>query len=322
MFDFLDSRRINLLSVSIMNSNLIQEKIEKFLSFLNKEYPDTSIVMYDVGARYGIHYLYTELLKYPNFSVIGFEPDEAEASKLNENNMSGIRQTFPVALAESEGTRTLYITKHPGCSSLYPPNTKVLNNYLISDLLEVVDTRSIDTISLDEFIDKYEVAKPHYLKLDIQGAEYDVLKGGKSALTNNILGIFLETHLQEIYLGTGLFFDIHTLLTQLGFKLIYCQYNPNLGGEIVELDVAYVKNTNFLNTTADIMRAVIFCLVHSNLEFAANIVRSSTLDETKKMSILEILDQPLDLQERIVDSEDLYINSKVELRKIQEDWWK
>lgn len=305
-----------------MNESNIQEKIAKFLSFLNKEYPNTSIVMYDVGARYGIHYLYTELLKYKNFSVIGFEPDEEEASKLNENNISGIRQTFPVALAESEGTRTIYITKHPGCTSLYPPNTKLVSNYLISDLFEIVDTASVNTISLDAFIDKFEVAKPDYLKLDIQGAEYEVLKGGTKALTNNVLGIFLETHLQEIYIGSPLFFDIHTLLTNLGFKLIYCQYNPNYGGEIIEFDVAYVKNSQSLKNEEDIIKAAMFCLIHGNYEFAASIVRGADIDETQKLTILEILNLPLHPQRMLVNSEDLYVNSKVELRKIQEDWWK
>ncbi|MEH1999180.1 MAG: FkbM family methyltransferase [Nostoc sp.] len=305
-----------------MNSSLIQDKIGNFLSFLKREYVNTSIVMYDVGARYGIHYLYTELVKHPNFSVIGFEPDEEEASKLNENNMSGIRQTFPLALAESEGVRTIYITKHPGCCSLYLPNTKFLSNYLISDLFEIVDTISVKTISLDQFIAKFEVSKPHYLKLDIQGAEYEVLNGGQSALKNNVIGIFLETYLQEIYIDSPLFFDIHNLLTSLGFKLISCQYNPSFGGEIMELDVAFVRDINFLNNEEDILKGVLFCLIHSNFEFAANIVRDSDIDEANKMAILEILDLPLHPQRMLVNSEDLYINSKIELRKIQEDWWK
>lgn len=310
-----------LLEDRIMNVNLGLEKIGKFLSFLNNHYPNTPIVMYDVGARYGIHYLYTELLKYQNFSVIGFEPDAAEASKLNENNLSGIRQTFPFALAEAEATRTIYITKHPGCSSLYPPNQEFISNFLISDLFEVVDTTSVKTISLDGFIDQCDVPKPHYLKLDIQGAECEVLKGGQLALNNHVLGIFLETHLQEIYLGSPLFFDIHTLLTNLGFKLIYCQYNPNYGGEIVEFDVAYVKDLQLLKTEADVMRAVMFCLIHGNYEFAANIVRLSNIDDDKKLNILDILNLPLHPEKMVVNSEDLYINSKIELRKIREDWW-
>ncbi len=38
----------------------------KFVAWLNKHYPHLAVVMYDIGARYGIHYLYLELL---NLSV-------------------------------------------------------------------------------------------------------------------------------------------------------------------------------------------------------------------------------------------------------------
>lgn len=305
-----------------MSTDIFQQRIHKVLAWLNEHYPNLPLVLYDIGARYGIHYLYTELLKLPNFSVVGFEPDQQEAAKLNDNNISGIKKTFPVALAESKGVRTIYITKHPGCSSLYPPNKDLLAEYSVSDLFEVTDTTSVDTISIDEFTEEFDVAKPDFLKIDIQGAEYEVLKGGQSTLSNNVLGVFLEAHLREMYIGSPLFFDIHTLLSKLDFKLIYCQYNPNYGGEIVELDVAYVRNIKSLDQEENLVKAVLFCLIHNNFDFAANLIRISALSTAKKIEILELIGQPLNSHIMLVNPEDLYINSKIELRKINEDWWK
>jgi FkbM family methyltransferase len=304
-----------------MISNTDQQRIHNFLTWFNNNYLHLPVVLYDIGARYGIHYLYTELLKLKNFSVVGFEPDSEEAAKLNASDQSGITKTFPIALAESKGVRKIYITKHPGCSSLYPPNKDLIAEYSISDLFEVINTGSVETISIDEFADEYDVAKADFLKIDIQGAEYEVLKGGKSALNNNVLGIFLETHLREIYLGSPLFFDIHNLLTDFGFKLMYCEYNPNLGGEILELDVAYVKDIKYLHNEENVIKSALFCLMHKNFEFAASLVRKSCLTEAKKIEILEILGQPLHHPQFLVNPEDLYVKSNVELRKIKDDWW-
>lgn len=304
-----------------MSSNNSQQSLRKIITWLNEQHPHLAVVMYDIGARLGIHYLYTELLNLQNFSVIGFEPDRKEVANLNNTASSGIKKTFPFALAESQASRTIFITKYPGCSSLYPPNKDLLEQYLVSDFFEVVGTETIETISLDEFAQQFDVAQPDFLKIDTQGAEYEILQGGHLTL-NQVTGIFLETQLRELYLGAALFPDIHSLLTYLGFRLIFCEYNADLGGEIVEFDLAYVRDSIDLELEEDLVKAVLFCLIHHNLSFAAHLVRRSRVSEQKKSQILELLSQPLHPSKILVDPNDPYVNTKVELRKIHEAWWK
>ncbi len=304
-----------------MTSNNSQQSLRKIITWLNQQHPHLKLVMYDIGARLGIHYLYTELLNLQNFSVIGFEPDQEEVTKLNNSTESGIKKTFPFAIAESQGTRTIFITKYPGCSSLSPPNKDLLEQYLVSDYFEVLKTETIETISLDEFTKQFDVAQPDFVKIDTQGAESEILKGGQLTL-NKVIGIFLETQLRELYIGAALFPDIHSFLTNLGFRLISCEYNPDLGGEIVEFDVAYVKDSTELELEDDLVKAVLFCLVHNNLNFAANLVRRARISEQKKSKIMELLSQPLYPDKILVDANDPYVNSRVELRKINEGWWR
>lgn len=304
-----------------MSSDNSKQSLRKIITWLNEQHPHLALVMYDIGARLGIHYLYTELLELQNFSVIGFEPDREEVTKLNNSEYSGIKKTFPFAIAESQASRTIFITKYPGCSSLYPPNKDLLSQYLVSDFFEVVKTETIETISLDEFTKQFDVVQPDFLKIDTQGAEYEILKGGQSTL-NKVIGVFLETQLRELYIGAALFPDIHSLLTNLGFRLIFCEYNPDLGGEVVEFDVAYVRDSTDLELEDDLVKAVLFCLVHNNLNFAANLVRRSRVSEQKKSQIMEFLSQPLHPAKIMVDPNDPYVNSRVELRKINEGWWR
>jgi predicted transcriptional regulator len=75
--------------------------------------------------------------------------------------------------------------------------------------------------------------------------------------------------------------------------LISCEYNPHLDGKIVEFDVAYVKDTSYLKDEKDVLKAVLFSLIHKNVDYAANIVRKSNISEANKRKILEFLSQPL-----------------------------
>ena len=101
-----------------MSSNNSKQSLRKIITWLNEQHPHLAVVTYDIGARLGIHYLYTELLDLQNFNVIGFEPDQKEVVNLNNNEESGMKKTFPFTIAASQASRTMFITKYPGCSSL------------------------------------------------------------------------------------------------------------------------------------------------------------------------------------------------------------
>ncbi len=293
----------------------------KLIEWLNKAHQDLSVVMYDIGARYGIHYLYTDLLNLKNFKAIGFEIDENETANLRETQKTGMAEVWPYVIAQSKANREIYITKHPSCSSLYPPNEALLSQYSSYDFFKIAEIKTVDTISLDEFIEEHRASQPDFLKIDVQGAEYEVLQGGCSSL-QKVLGVFLETQLREIYMGAPLFPDIHVMLSGMGFRLIFCEYNGDLGGEIVEFDAAYVRDVNSLSTQEDVIKSVLFCSIHKNIEFAANLIRRSSLSTDEKKEMLSILERPLDSPKMLVDPKSPYIRNNIELRQINEAWWK
>ena len=129
-----------------------------------------------------------ELLDYfPSSKIIGFELDKAVCEKMNSNSSKGVKY-YPYALGKSNEKRKLYITQHPMCSSLYKPNEdliKLYNNFEVAYLKEETE---IDTISLDYFIDKHDVQNIDFIKIDVQGAELDIFKGGSNALKDVLKG--------------------------------------------------------------------------------------------------------------------------------------
>ena len=57
-------------------------------------------------------------------------------------------------------------------------------------------TTKVEVTELDNLVDIHN--QPHFIKLDIQGAELEVLKGGIKTL-EGVLGLEVEVNFKEIY---------------------------------------------------------------------------------------------------------------------------
>ena len=67
-----------------------------------------------------------------------------------------------------------------------------------------------------ESIEKYDT-----LMMDIQGAEYDVLQGAESLLSQgHFRAIYMEVNTGEVYKGCGLLEDIKTLLAKHSYSMV------------------------------------------------------------------------------------------------------
>lgn len=264
-------------------------KKSKIVFFLNRQYPELQVTLYDIGAAGGIESTYKKLLKLNDFTAIGFEPDATEVERLKQ---SSNLKLYPYAIAGNTEKKKFYITNFSHCSSLYPPNQKAIAEFPVADFFKVIDTREIAATSLGEFIKENHVKKPDFLKMDTQGAEYEILTGSPS-IVENLTGISFETHLRELYEGQGLFHSIHEMLSKLDFRLIHLRSNQHFAGEILELNVAYVKNINHFSSTEQVLKAVLFCVCHENLNFAAHILRKSSLNNEQKSQLFKILSKSL-----------------------------
>ena len=74
------------------------------------------------------------------------------------------------------------------------------------------------SVSLDDFIHAHDIA-PSTLIIDVQGAELEVLSGGKEALHHTNV-IEVEISQQKIYDGGALFQQVDDLLKKFGFVRI------------------------------------------------------------------------------------------------------
>jgi FkbM family methyltransferase len=159
----------------------------------------------------------------------GFDPDEVECARLNAQAKAAGFQHFyyPVCLAErSEQNRKFHLTNHPRSNSLCCPNEKLIARWrqwmgdhpapTVSTvgLKQVVE---VHTTSLDTWAQKENITSIDFIKLDVQGAELEVLRGGLDLLKTS-LGLLVEVWFTPVYEDAPLFADIDNFARHQGFS--------------------------------------------------------------------------------------------------------
>jgi FkbM family methyltransferase len=172
----------------------------------------------DIGARGhnldGLQALENRL-KY-----FGFEADQKECVELNKkaNNYKGDFRYFPIALSGNEGRRKFYITNDEACSSLITPSTKVTQYLNLNDKLRIEKEIELETTTLDLWQQKEVIPRVDYIKIDVQGAELEILNAGKGLLAN-CLAVYTEVEFVEVYSDQSLFNDLDRFMTENDFFL-------------------------------------------------------------------------------------------------------
>jgi len=175
------------------------------------------MVVVDVGAR-GDFEEFWSFFYGDQVSFIGFEPDRKECEKLNKNFDSN-KHIYPVALGKEKERKTFYKTIFPDAAGLYQPNEQYYNRFFDFLNLRVVGTEGIETVDLDSVVKENDIKYVDYIKVDVEGAELDVLEGAEKLLENNVLAIRAEVLFVEAHKNRPLFSEIEMFLRKKGFML-------------------------------------------------------------------------------------------------------
>ena len=272
----------------------------------------------DVGAAGEIEPRWKGYSKHLNY--IGFEPDKRSREIItNKNTNFKSYQILPYALSDSEKTLSLHLCKKPQVSSLYEPNSEILNKFPDSKRFDVVETAIVDCVSLDSL----NLPKIDFLKIDIQGAENDVLKGASSML-NSVLGLELEVEFIEIYKEQPLFGDICKTLSKNGFEFIdfvnlqrWERGAHNGHGQCIFGDALFLKSPETLrncNLDVDTWAAYITILIiYRRLDLIEVVLELLPKDIKKKFRDFELSFSKVKRRETNVKRIHSYLNSFISL---------
>lgn len=84
---------------------------------------------------------------------------------------------------------------------------------------EVVETRSVECRTLDDVLDEVG-GTYHFLKVDAQGAELEILKGAQRFLSTQCVGLQLELMVYPLVQGAATMDEVTAFLADLGFDLV------------------------------------------------------------------------------------------------------
>lgn len=142
-------------------------------------------VCYDVGANLGFFSVLLGRLAGPTGSIYAFEPVAGNAAMIERNaslNRLGNIRVLRIALSRADGRGELLLARHPGGAVLrgagIPPDP--------------AGRVAVETCAIDTLVDSRKIEPPDVVKIDVEGAEMDVLQGMVKVLRAQAPIVILE----------------------------------------------------------------------------------------------------------------------------------
>lgn len=196
----------------------------------------------DVGAHEGKTAV-CFLSLFPDAHIYSFEPIPECFAKLNEKISGNKRcRAFNLAVGENIGVIEFHQSAYSPSSSILPMAKAHEEAFPFTQGGNKVE---VNVITLDHFIQENKLENPLAIKIDVQGFEWQVIKGATETLKKTKL-LLIETSFVELYKYQKLFADIYNEMIRLGF--IYAGsfdqlFDPH-NGIPIQQDAIFIKKND------------------------------------------------------------------------------
>ena len=255
-----------------------------FFESILKENP---VYIVDIGASGGLHKRWKKFNQ--GLRAILFEPDQKEYTNL-KSILSENHIIINKALSDKKGEITFHTCRKQQVSSVYLPNFPHLNRFPEPERFNIIETVKLDADTLDNQLQKNNIDRVDFIKIDTQGHELSILKGAAQSLKQTI-GLEVEVEFVQHYENQPLFVDVNNFIINFGFELFdlkrafwkrkdvknYCR---NCKGQMVHGDALYLRSPENILTMPDIseisiVRAINIYLAYGCFDLAEILSRRS-----------------------------------------------
>jgi FkbM family methyltransferase len=149
------------------------------------DFLQAGMTVLDIGAHHGFYTLLAARKVGPAGRVIAFEPSPRERRRLlfhvKVNRCTNVK-VEPFALACQDGETTLFVVdgRDTGCNSLRPPAVSEPTNGI-----------TVKTMMLDSYLQQERIHRVDFIKMDVEGAELEILKMAKRLLERSSRPVIL-----------------------------------------------------------------------------------------------------------------------------------
>lgn len=160
--------------------------------FLRK-YLQRQDVTFDVGAQIGYLSLIMGKAAEGGTTVHSFEPETTNAMRLRSNvQLNGLTNVHieQCALSDRTGTLKLFLSRDNNAGT---HSTVFVENNVSTDYIE------IPALTLDAFVESHSISRLDLIKIDVEGAELEVILGGTKTLAtlHPVIVMELSAELQK-----------------------------------------------------------------------------------------------------------------------------
>jgi len=207
------------ISYGILNNGLVEENetnlVVKILRELIKR---KNICFYDIGANTGYYGILSGYIGKGKIKSYSFEPVKEFCNCLRESihldRLEDIIKIFNLALGNKNNKENLYLS---GSGSTFNRDFVGKTNPI---------KRMVEMKKLDDVIREKNLEKPDFIKIDVEGFEYNVLLGAEKVIKGSLPILFMEI----IYsLNNGFvnknYKQTLDFIWNLGYKIFYLNDN-------------------------------------------------------------------------------------------------
>jgi FkbM family methyltransferase len=173
-------------------------------------------VVLDFGGHIGLFAVIASQATGPTGKVYSFEPSPSTNQLLQKsvaiNNADGIIKTFQKAVGGSVGKTTFFV------SDGQADNANSLVNYKEDRPFHGID---IEVTTIDAFVKEQQLTKVNFVKIDVEGAEYDALQGGVETFNKFKPTCILAIHPEPIKAKGDSLEAIFDFVQSLHYKALY-----------------------------------------------------------------------------------------------------
>lgn len=170
----------------------------------------------DIGAHIGLFSTVAAKIAGAYGKIFAFEPAPATLPVLHQtiriNGMGALISPINQAMGRAPGHTTFFVSDDEA------DNSNSLISYKEDRKLNGI---SVEVNSIDNFVQTKRLAKVNFIKIDVEGAEYDTLSGGLQVLKKFKPHVIVAIHPEPIQKKGDKLEDIYSLLESLPYDILY-----------------------------------------------------------------------------------------------------
>ena len=232
----------NKFTINFKIINYFKKKYKKLFNSLYKQKLNSIILhlldnkieinnVYDVGAYQGE---WTKALKKTSLKNSKFFLFEANAE--NEKYLKNSDHKYFINVLSDKIKEVKFFSKAHTGDSYFLEKTNFYEDTIIP--------KTLKTITLNEIQAKTQIPFPDFIKIDTQGSEIDILKGGNQIL-NNCKVILLECPIISYNIGAPSLSDYIKYLSSINYLPLDVTEIHHLDKVLIQADIIFLKKDIF-----------------------------------------------------------------------------